>query len=404
MSGSVSKRLTILQVTGEYPPAPGGVGDYTYLLGRALLAQGHQVDVLTAQAPADDDDRTDAPTRLLLPFQTWSWGMLVVLLRAITARQPDILHIQYQTGAYGMRPAINLLPWLLRRFNPRPRIVVTMHDLRVPYLLPKAGTLRRWVTRRLLVNADAVVVTNIADQQRLVGDAPPDPDLFRTRAPIPATVIPIGSNLEPQPPADYDRTAWRTTLGTGDDDTVLVFFGLASPSKGLLPLVEALGDLPASIRLLVVGGEASQPVDQQYAAEVRATVTRLGLGARVQITGFCPPQIVSAHLLAADIGVLPFLDGASYRRGSLLALLAHGVPLITTQPEQPLDPPLHDRKHALLVDTATPQELVAAILHLVGQPALRQELSEQGRALRGYFSWPTIAAAHATLYQALSAR
>jgi polysaccharide biosynthesis protein PslF len=394
--------LQIIQVSAEYPPAPGGVGDFTRLLSRALQAQGHHVAVLTAQLSAGDDPGD--PRRLVLPFSTWSWSMLAPLARAITARQPDIVHIQYQTGAYGMHPAINLLPWLLRRFPQPPRLVVTMHDLRVPYLLPKAGALRRWVTRRLLVDVDAVIVTNVADRDRLAGPASAEPDLFHTHRPIPATVIPIGSNVVPQPPAGYDRAAWRAALGVGDGETLLVFFGLASPSKGLLPLVEALGDLPASIRLLVAGGEATQPVDQQYAAQVRATVARLGLNNRVHITGYCPAEEISAHLLAADIGVLPFQDGASYRRGSLLALLAHGVPLITTRPAEPLEPALRDGEQALLVEAASPPELRAAILRLVEQPALRRHLSRQGQALHGNFTWPAIAAAHETLYHALLAR
>lgn len=403
MSTTPRDSLRIFQITGEYPPATGGVGDYTHLLGRTLLVQGHQVSVLTTQASPEADGQHD-PERLVLPLQRWSWTILLPLLRAITARRPDVVHIQYQTGAYGMHPAINLLPWVLRRLRHRPRIVVTMHDLRVPYLLPKAGALRRWATRRLLVDSDAVIVTNIADRQRLEGHATADPDLFETRRSIPATVILIGSNVTPQPPTGYDRATWRATLGIGDGDIMLVFFGLASPSKGLLPLVEALGDLPPSIRLLVVGGEASQPIDLQYAAQVHTTVTRLGLDARVHITGYCPPELVSAHLLAADFGVLPFLDGASYRRGSLLALLAHGVPLITTRPGHALEPPLVDGEQALLVETASASELRTAILGLAEQPVLQQHLSKHARALHTHFSWPAIAVAHTSLYETLLAR
>jgi glycosyltransferase involved in cell wall biosynthesis len=200
---------------------------------------------------------------------------------------------------------------------------------------------------------------------------------------------------------DYDRATWRASLGASDDDTVLVFFGLASPSKGLLPLVEVLGSLPPRIRLLVVGGEAAQPVDLQYAARVRAVIAELGLETRVQITGYCPSEIVSAHLQAADIGVLPFLDGASYRRGSLLALLAHGVPVITTRPGEPLDPPLVDGEQAMLVEEASAPELRAAILHLVEQPEQGRLLSKHGQALHRHFTWPAIAAAHESLYNTL---
>ena len=34
--------------------------------------------------------------------------------------------------------------WFIRRFFPLSRVVVTMHDLRVPYLFPKAAPVRRW--------------------------------------------------------------------------------------------------------------------------------------------------------------------------------------------------------------------------------------------------------------------
>src|SRR4029450_12106477 len=94
---------------------------------------------------------------------SWGWRIGRDVRMALRHRRPDILHIQYQTGAYGMHPAINFLPWRLRRLPRRPAIVVTAHDLLPPYLFPKAGPLRDWVTRRLLADADAVVVTNQDD-------------------------------------------------------------------------------------------------------------------------------------------------------------------------------------------------------------------------------------------------
>ncbi|MDQ5853295.1 MAG: glycosyltransferase family 4 protein [Chloroflexota bacterium] len=395
-----------MAISAEYPPHPGGVGDYTRLLGRALIARGHRVMVLTGSGRTGVDQPAEsASDPAVLPVvDNWSWRSLRPLLRTIDAGNPDIVHVQYQTGAYGMHPAINLLPALLRRRAPRPCIVVTAHDLRLPYLLPRAGLLRRWVTRRLFQDADAVIVTNAADQQALAGKGGYHPEQFLAPKPAPARVIPIGSNVVPQPPEQYSRAAWRQSVGVQAGDIVVAFFGLASPTKGLLELVEALAGLPEFVRLLVVGGEARRPFDRPYLTEVQDAVAGLGLAERVQFTGYCDEQSVSAHLLAADIGALPFRDGASYRRGSLLALLAHGLPLVTTYPETPLCPPLTDGEHVLLVPVDATAELSAALMRLVREPELRTRLGANGQALLDHFTWPAIAAAHEDVYNALLGR
>jgi glycosyltransferase involved in cell wall biosynthesis len=402
-------------VSGEYPPDPGGVGDYTHLLGRALIARGHGVMVVTsdqrpttndqrlmtgAQRPTKADSLSEEPQRVTISGN-WSWRSIRPLLKTVATIRPEIVHIQYQTGAYGMRPAINLLPRLLRRLHPRTRIVVTMHDLRLPYLLPKAGPLRYFVTRRLIEDVDLVVVTNAGDRQRLAGRGRPDPELFLAGEPLQTRLIPIGSNIEPQPPAGWRRAAWRQTNGIGADETAIAFFGLASPSKGLLDLVAALSALPRPFRLLVIGGEARSNADQAYLAQVRAAIDRLELGERIYFTGYCDPRTVSAHLLAADIGALPFHDGASYRRGSLLAMLAHGLPLVTTRPEAPLEPPLVDGEDALLVEPGAPAQIAEAIERLARDTQLQKWLSENGRSLADHFTWPAIAAAHEDVYNDL---
>ena len=52
-------------------------------------------------------------------------------LRAARRSRAAVAHIQYQTGAYDMRPTVNLLPAVLRARWGRP-VVVTFHDLLVP--------------------------------------------------------------------------------------------------------------------------------------------------------------------------------------------------------------------------------------------------------------------------------
>lgn len=396
----MTEHLSILLISGEYPPAVGGVGDYTQQLGRTLSARGHQLQVLTTQGRAGPD--ADPPVLAVAPG--WGWRAWHATVRCVARLSPDIVHIQYQTGAYAMHPAINLLPWRLRQLRPRPAIVVTLHDLRLPYLLPKADRARAWVTTRLCADADAVIVTNAADARALGGGVAPSRDLYSPTMPVmtPLSIIPIGSNIMPAPPPDYDRAAWRRQLGCAPDDVLIGYFGLLSRTKGVLELLAALARLPASgprrYRLLIIGGAAPLPDDQRYAAEIERFIDVHELGARVQLTGSCAAEEVSAHLLAADMVVLPFADGASYRRGSLLAALAHARPTITTAPAAPLDPPLLDGQHALLLPDAAPERLQAAIQRVAADPELQIRLSTGALDLAAAFAWPSIASEHETVY------
>jgi glycosyltransferase involved in cell wall biosynthesis len=343
----------------------------------------------------------------------WDWRCWQAIRAAILRERPEIVHIQYQTGAYGMHPAINVLPRWLRGLPQRPRLVVTAHDLYVPYLFPKAGPLRTWFTRRLLEDCDARIVTN-SDDLAALGPNPPQSaqDAHRPRfvgqLAQPAFIIPIGSNIAAQPPSGYDRGAWRAELGVTPETQLIGHFGLISATKGLDRLVDVLATLPSHYRLLVIGGSAPARQDREYADALLARVAEPGLCERVIVTGHCQDEIVSAHLLACDLIALPFLDGASFRRGSLLAALVHGLPVVTTTPEyrsthdaaQGL-PAFIDRANVLLVPPNDTGALRAAIEALGNDPELRERVGTTGRQLAALFGWEMIAARHRECYQDL---
>jgi glycosyltransferase involved in cell wall biosynthesis len=417
--------LRIALLSGEYPPLPGGVGDYTRRLGQALLARGHDVFVLTI---ADDRfqiiDVTGSGPELQSAItnlqSSWGWGAWRDVIAALARVRPEVLHIQYQTGAYGMRPAINLLPWRLRGLPARPAVAVTAHDLLLPYLFPKAGPLRRWVTRRLLADADALVVTNEDDFAQLARDwGLGTRDRASERNSQSPTLIPIGSNIAVAPPQGYDRTAWRQRLGIAPSTTLIAYFGLISRTKGLDALLGALARLPESAHLLLIGGAATAPEDRAFAAEVEHQIAAQSLADRVTFTGHCVAAEVSAHLLAADLAALPFTDGASFRRGSLLAALAHGLPTVTTSApndqrlttndqEPAFGPwsfvlgPLMDGENVLLVPPRDAGALARAIERLAADAALRARLAGGAKALAAQFSWDEIAARHEQLYRRLA--
>lgn len=402
----------VLLITGEYPPATGGVGDYTALLAAYLRQAGLTVSIVagpaTAATDASDDSRpgrapstgnTTPPPNVRV--RNWGFGSWRAIDRTIATVQPDLVHIQYQAGAFNGRGAIALLPWWLARRHSSPPLLVTFHDLLAPYLFPKAGRLRQQAIAALARGSAAVIVTNGGDDAQLSQDLMP---ADRPR------LIPIGSNIPPAAEDAAARATLRADLGIAPDELALTYFGLTGASKGLDTLLAAVRRLvdttPERYRLLVIGGSAS-PTDSSGVTTgpgLAGIVRELGLGDRVRLTGTLAPETVAAHLRAADLAVLPYRDGASWRRGSLLAALAQGLPVITTTPQPGYDargclPRLIAGENAVLVAPDDTLGLAEAIARAGADPAWRARLATGARALARHFAWETIAAAHAALYR-----
>lgn len=371
-------------VTGEYPPLQGGVGAYTRILARTLTDQGQTMFVLSSTRT----EESDARIALSAAIETWGIGSLNAVSRWAAQNRLDIVTVQYQTAAYGMSPWIHFMPDAVRRVP----VVTTFHDLRFPYLFPKAGRLRDWIVMHLARASDGVIATNHEDLQRLKH--------------LPnAALIPIGSNILQPLPADFDPRMWRQRAGAGDGDFLLAFFGLVNRSKGLDLALEALARLRAdgcSVRLVIIGGEtgSSDPTNTAYQQEIRQQIERLDLPEYIHTTGFVDETTVAQYLTASDAVVLPFRDGASYRRGSLMAALQYGCAVVTTQPGVAI-PAFVDGDNMLLVppDAAA---LTDAVQRLYHSPALRSQLKIGAKHLAARFEWTQIARDTISLFERIS--
>jgi len=386
--------MKVCLVTGEFPPMQGGVGDFTNELGKALAELGVEVRIVTSTKARNSE--LPGTCHLLSVVERWNWSHVRTISEIVGELKPDILNIQYQTAAYGMHPAISLLPLRLRLrrgTGSRLHTAVTFHDLKVPYLFPKAGPLRWWVNLVLARWSDAVIVTNAEDFARLSAYS-----FIRS-----LSVIPIGSNISPKPPAGYHRKGWRAHWGMEPDDLLLSYFGFLNESKGAETLVRALDKLVQTgynVQLIMVGGKvgSSDPTNVAYLKRVEGLIEELGLTDRVLWTGYTPQSEVSANLLASDICVLPYRAGASFRRGSFMAALAHGLPVVSTRPRVDV-PELRQGENILLVPPDAPVALAEAIARLAGDPKLRRRLGEGAVGLAQDFTWEKIAEKTKALYE-----
>lgn len=369
--------MRIGMITGEYPPMQGGVGAFSLILAGEMAAQGHELFILSRSGTA----ATSPHIHLTSEIDHWGMSSLTAARRWAKRHALEVVNIQYQTAAYGMSPFIHFLPDALR---PLP-VVTTFHDLRFPYLFPKAGRLRNAIVRRLADHSSGVIATNPEDAARINHPC--------------STLIPIGSNI--LAPASLVSAPFRAAAGAAPDDFLIVYFGLVNRSKGLDTLLHAvsqLRDLPVRLALIGAVAGSSDPTNAAYLREIDLLIDQLDLSPLLHRTGYLDDAAVSGYLAAADAIALTFADGASYRRGTLMAALQHGGAIVTTTPQVTV-PAFVDGENLRLVPPGDAPALADALRQLYAHPNERETLRRGARALSRQFEWSEIARATAAFYQ-----
>lgn len=365
-------------VAGEYPPMKGGVGAFTREVARAMVKAGHEVFVFTRNSGADESD--DGVHVAAHVTGKWTRKANAAVSQWAAAHQVDVVNIQFQTAAYDLAGAIHSLPRKLAVDVP---CFVTFHDLREPYLFPKAGPLRKRAVQKLANDSIGIIATDRADEEVLC-DAWHIPNV---------RWIPIGSNVTTTPPHGYVREAWRQKMSVAAEDLLICYFGFLNESKGGETLIEAVAKLTsdgAPCKLVMIGDRAgsSDPTNHAYAQRIDRLIEQHHLADKVIWTGFREDEEVSAFFLASDICALPYQDGVSLRRGTLMAALAHGMPIVTTEP-QTIAPELDGVVE--VVPTRNSAALAEAIKRVWKDSQLRNQLAANALDASKHFEWPSIA-------------
>jgi glycosyltransferase involved in cell wall biosynthesis len=158
-------------------------------------------------------------------------------------------------------------------------------------VLPHDGfPLARTVARAFLSSGRLLVVHSRADEDA-ARELLPDARILRL-------FIPTYDQYVRHAP---DRISARGLFGFTGSDRVVLFFGLIRPYKGLEDLLEAVGGMDGSVKLLVAGEAYSG------AGEIRRRISSPDLSGRVYWADrFVPDEEVGAYFMAADTVALPY--------------------------------------------------------------------------------------------------
>ena len=353
-------------VSGEYPPAVGGVADYTATIAAALAGAGEHVHVWSAgtgngAAPGVTVHRVAG---------RFGRSALLAMDRALASfTAPRRLLVQWVPHAYGYR-SLNLpfCAWVRSRaVEHRDIVEIMVHEPFLPFsgglLRRGAAAVHRVMARLLLRHASRVWVATPA---WIPLCRPYAPDV-----PFEWTPVPSGVDATATP---VDAAAARRELPR-NGGAVIGSFGQAGlvQREGIARAAHAVlrAGLRGTIVLIGTGSEAARSAI--ISAEPQ-------LAPCIHATGTVPPDHASHWLRACDVLVQPYPDGICGRHSSAMAALAHGLPVVTTDGR--FTEPVWRTANAVRLVPVTARHAVGdAVVSLLRDDTERARLGSAARAL-----------------------
>jgi glycosyltransferase involved in cell wall biosynthesis len=349
-------------LSGEYPPQPGGVADYTRLVAQGLARAGDSVHIFAPAKQAGATDPGIVVHRLEDRFGPRALSSLNAVLDSLP--RGTRLLVQYVPHAFGWK-GMNVLfcAWLRSRHHP---VWIMFHEVAFPMASKQRlkhnvlGAVHRVMARIVARAAERIFVSIPAWEPLLRAIASPQ---------APVSWLPVPSMFAAG--ADPIRAAsLRAGLARGSS-VLLGHFGTFGES--IAPLLAAI--LPALLadqgRSMLLVGRSSEA----FAANLIRSCP--ALAGRVIATGALAAAEVPAYLGACDLLVQPYPDGVSSRRTSVMAGLAGGVPTVTN--EGPLSEPIWRETGAVcLVPAPTPQAFSDEVSRLLGNRGALKALGDAG--------------------------
>jgi len=390
--------MRVLMLTWEYPPrVVGGLGRHCAALARNLVAQGHEVHVVTR-----DHVTGDGPPA---PAEEWLEGVHVVRV----AEAPPVIPFQ------------DLVPWVLA-FNNRVQAaatalarrhdfdVVHAHDWLVAYAaagikqafdLPLVATVHATEYGRhqgwlpgpmnklihqvewwLTYEARRVIACSayMREQVEEIFVLPPEK----------IDVVPNGVAVRDFALPDAEVADFRRTL-VGPRTRMVLFAGRLEYEKGVQTVLEALQEVRAAVgpvKFFIAGIGT-------YSDELKRRVRELGLRRHVHFTGFLEDHELRLHYAAADVAVAPSI----YEPFGLVAVeaMACGTPVVAGDTGGLRE--IVAGGSGLSFPPQDAPELAAALTRVLTDDALAQGMVARARRrIAERYDWSSVAAATVDVY------
>ena len=309
-------------LTPEYPPQLGGVGDYACQLASGLAGAGEDVHVWcpgVANAPVGSE--AVEVHRELGAFSPS--GLRAVGKKLDSLPAPRRILVQWVPHGFGYR-SMNLpfCFWLWRRSKKGDRVEIMVHEA----FLAFEGSWRQYAAA-FVHRFMTVVLLHVVE--RVWVSIPKCEQLWRPYAlgrRIPFQWLPSSSNV---PVAMDPESITNLRRRYAPEDGVLIgHFGTFGKNITSLldPLAFHILKESANVNILMIGPGSNEFLNRFLQRHPQ-------LQDRIYSTGpFASNDPELSRLISAcDVMIQPYPDGVTSRRGTLMAGLNHGKPIVTTR-------------------------------------------------------------------------
>lgn len=363
-----AEKTRLAMITGSYPPMPCGIGDYSYRLSESIRSGDIEVHVFTSDAAAGGEHITRIGP---------AWGMfkMLFLLRKILIWRPEIVHIQYPALGYKFKLGPQLLVCLMRFSGLR--VVTTIHEFRMAHIIRKISLIPFFVFSNFLVFTSEEEKDAVTEKY----------SWLKGKIKKNSEVIPVGSNI-PVAKGVHKR---------GVDGDVVSFFGLFYPGRKIETVIGAFKKISAKrtgVKLRLIGNIHDGHKD--YFLKIKKLVENTFPERSIEWVISESYEKVSEALAHSDVCVLPYPDGASFRRTTFIAAISHGVPVVTTKGHSTPSNLYHGNNVLFAEDETEIAEMIEKVLL---DDALAERLSKGGLEISKGFTWEHLTERHLAVYR-----
>lgn len=328
------------------------------------------------------------------------------LVRAAqTLRPAEIVHLQYNRLIWGGGwSQLGYLDTFMRHCACP--LVVTLHDIFYP---PSSATLAQQyfskaadsITLRDLVKAalrdrlspHTLALQKVMARSRLAFVCTQEEARRLSDRASMQTVQVIPHFVETRA-IQMSRSEARQALGLADD-TVITLLGFIYSGKGHQLLVQALAQLPSTVKVVFAGGVSSG--HEEFYQDLMVLAEKEGVRDRIRVTGYLSESELEQYLVATDLAVCPFRQTSA--SGSLSTWISAARPILASNIPQVAE--YNELKPGAIktFDSYTVESLTTAIQNLI---PLRSEFNDpKVLFLSQHLSLPSVFDQHLQSYNSV---